>query len=339
MAGLRLWWVMNPLRRSWSTLGLALGLALVAMPLVACGGSSSTGDGGPAIVDAGFTEDGDPGGPDAGPPQNPLTGIGAVELVEEGFQFTEGPQWRETTGDLLFTDISANQIKRYVPGGAVTTFRDGTQGANGLAVDGDGVLHAAVGGGKNVSRVEDEAFVALVDDFEGDAFNSPNDLVIADDGTIYFTDPPFNGLGPLGFAGVFRLAPAGALHVEDERPASARPNGLALSPDGSVLYVADTTGKVARYAVGADGALGEPADLADAPNGDGMAVDAAGNLFVTASDGVRVFAPDGTAWGTIAVPRQPSNCAFGDADHRTLYITARQGLYKVRLAGPGLPTR
>ena len=138
---------------------------------------------------------------------------------------------------------------------------------------------------------------------------------------------------------MFRVAPNGALTAEWEGAKSSRPNGVVLSPDERTLYVADTTGGVMAFDVNEDGSLhGERPFVAVLPNADGMAVDTGGNLFVATTTGVQVFDPAGDLWGTIEVPdgRVPANCAFGGNDARTLYITARQALYRVAMAHPGL---
>ena len=271
---------------------------------------------------------------------NPLVGAGDVELVDGGYQFTEGPQWRDAEGDLVFTDIPANTIFRYVPGGsAPVSLRMPSEMANGLAIAPDGALWAAEHGSRTVTRDA----VAMATMFEGSRLNSPNDVVIATDGTAYFTDPPF-GIGDqpdeLTFMGVFRLSGT-TLTAEHRGGLAERPNGIGLSPDGARLYVAySNDGVVYRFGIQADGSLGsrEP-HATTSGSADGLAIDGAGNVFVTSSSGVEVFAPDGSKWGTIAVPEQPANCAFGDADHKTLYITARTSLYRVRLAAAGEPTR
>jgi gluconolactonase len=294
-------------------------------------------DGDPAAVDAPPGSDTSIDAPDFG---DPLAGIGAVEMVQGGFQFTEGPQWREAEQDLVFTDIPANTIFRYPPGGAPVALVNPSNNANGLAVDGNGALLAAEHGMRRVSR--EGAAVAAT--FEGKRLNSPNDLIVAGDGTIYFTDPPYGiseNQSELNFSGVFRVAPDGTLTAEHRGPLSARPNGIGLSPDGATLYVADTVdGNVYKFPIQVGGALGAREVFAPTAGGtDGLAIDTGGNVFVTSNAGVEVFAPSGARWGAIAVPMKPANCAFGDADHRTLYITARTTLFRVRLAHPGLPRR
>lgn len=283
---------------------------------------------------------------DAGGAIDPLEGIGEVTLLDDGFMFTEGPLWLPEDGVLLFSDVPGDTIFRIAPGGDAEVFRMPSGNANGLALDQDGLLLAAEHGNRRVSRSPiDGAPVDVATVYEGDRLNSPNDITVRSDGTIYFTDPPF-GIAPgqeeLDFHGVFRIPAAGGDPiVEWEGDVDTnRPNGLVLSLDAKHLYVADSqAGEVRRFTVAEDGALAleEAPFIADIGTPDGMELDTLGNLFIAAADGVRVYAPDGTPWGTITVPQQPSNVAFGGADYRTLYITARTAVYQVQLANPGRP--
>ena len=276
---------------------------------------------------------------------DPLEGIGAVELVEDGFEFTEGPTWREAERRLLFSDIPGNMIFELTPPDAIAVFRPSSGNANGLDSDVDGLLLAAEHGNRRVSRtLSDGTIVDVASEYLGDPLNSPNDIAVRSDGTIYFTDPPY-GIDPvteqvLDFNGVFRVAPDGELTAEWMGAKSTRPNGLVLSPDERILYVSDTTGGLTMaFDVDPDGSLsGERPFVDDVSSPDGMAIDTGGNLFVTTSLGVRVYDPEGKPWGTIEVPngRVPANCAFGGDDARTLYITAREALYEVSLVHPGL---
>lgn len=302
--------------------------------LAACGGD----DGGTPAIDASVMDEMVPA--DA-PMFDPLAGIGTVETVQGGYIFTEGPQWREATSDLVFSDINGNTIYRYTGTGtgAPVVHKMPSNMSNGLAIDGAGKLVAAEHGSRSVTRDG----TAIASTFETKQLNSPNDVIVAADGTIYFTDPPYGLPGgtpsALGFMGVFRIAPDGTLTAERRGAMNERPNGIGIAPDGKTVYVADTAdGKLYRYAVGAGGMLGERQLFATTAGGpDGLAIDTGGNVFVTTSGGVEVFAPSGTRWGNIATPMQPANCAFGGADHETLYITARTTLYRVKLANPGLP--
>lgn len=267
-------------------------------------------------------------GPDAAP-YNPVEGLGNVERIQAGFMFTEGPQW---VGDkLLFTDIPANTIYQYATG-AVTQFKMPSGNANGLAFD-NGALFAAQHGTRTVTKDA----IPIASMFEGKKLNSPNDVIVADDGTVYFTDPPYGipqgQQQELSFNGVYALSGT-TLTALHRGATSERPNGIGLSLDSKTLYVADTSDG-GLYTI--DLATKQRAKLAMTAGGaDGLAIDGQGNVFVTSTAGVEVFSPSGTKWGTITVPRKPTNCAFGDSDLQTLYITAQDSVFKVRLAHPGL---
>ena len=313
----------------------SLFVALV-VALVACGGDDGS------TLDAS-----DGGGPDGGGPDaaavDPLDGVGAVTLIDDGYQFVEGPQWRGATGDLVFSDIPAATIYRWVPGGgAPTVFRAASGNSNGLALDPDGVLVACEHGNRRLARGDGATPTTIVERYQGARLNSPNDAIIRADGTIYFTDPPYGISDPqreLGFMGTFRVAPDGAITPVRRGELDERPNGIALSPDARVLYVGDAAHALVRaYDVARDGTTsGERTFTTTATTPDGLAVDRAGNVFVTTAAGVEVYGADARRWGVIAIPQQPANVGFGGADHRTLFVTARTALYQVELRGAGLP--
>lgn len=320
---------------------------VLASALIAfgCGGDDAPGsDAATFATDA--ARDGAQGLPDAAsvdawPKTDPLTGIGTVTPVATSFMFTEGPVWRAADGVLLFSDIPANTIYRLTPPDTIDTFRADSGNSNGLAEDTAGLLLAAEHGNRRVSRtLANGTVVEVAARYQGMRLNSPNDIAVRSDGTIYFTDPPYginSGDRELDFNGVFRVNLGGVLTAEWEGSTTSRPNGIALSPDESTLYVADTVGPVRAYDVATDGTLSGERTFSDqVSTGDGICIDVAGNVFVTSSTGVRAFAPDGTDWGTITVPQAPANCAFGGVDARTLYITARSGLYRVSMTIPGL---
>ena len=281
-----------------------------------------------------------------------------IEKLAGGFGFAEGPVWMPG-GYLLFSDIPHNVIRRWQPGGAVSVFREksgfsgeraGLAGSNGLTLDKQGRLVVCEHGNRRVSRLEKDGRVTiLADRFEGKRLNSPNDAVYKSDGALYFTDPPY-GLAKqdddpakeLKFCGIYRLA-GGKLQLLYQD--LTRPNGLAFSPDEKYLYVAnsDAARKIwMRFEVRPDGTLANGKVFHDVTSQtadglpDGMKVDRRGNVYGTGPGGVWVISPEGKHLGTIQPPEVPANCAWGDADGRTLYMTARTGLYRIRLnvAGP-----
>jgi gluconolactonase len=274
-----------------------------------------------------------------------------VELLATGFAFTEGPVWR---GDhLLFSDIPSNRIIRFEmleEGPAISTFRYPTGNSNGQTLDGQGRLITCEHATRRVTRTEpDGSITVLAARFETRRLSSPNDVVVSNDGTIYFTDPPFGLTNQtrdkqLPYNGVFKVGADGngmALLVDDLE----RPNGLAFSPDGKTLYVADTAPKVINaYPVNGDGTLGAGKLFAELPSNegeiggpDGFKVDVEGNIYSSGPSGMWIFSPDGTLLGRINTPEVPANCAWGDSDWRSLYMTSRTGLYRMRVNVPGLP--
>lgn len=268
-----------------------------------------------------------------------------VEPIATGFKFTEGPVWHPD-GFLLFSDIPANIIYKWQPNHEPIIFRKPSNKANGNTLDLEGRLVSGEHELRRVSRTEkDGNVITLASEYKGKKLNSPNDLVVKSDGSIYFTDPPYGIKSEeeeLGFSGVYRLAPDGTLTllIDD----FIRPNGIAFSPDETKLYVNDSeAGHIRVFNVKAEGILagGEIfAELKDSSQEgvpDGMKVDQEGNIYSTGPGGVWVFSPTGELLGIIEVPEAPANLAWGDGDYQTLYITARNSLYRIRLNIPGVP--
>jgi gluconolactonase len=300
-----------------------------------------------------------------------------IETLGTGYKWSEGPVWYRPGGFLLFSDVPSNTIHRWKAGEGVTPFMSPSglageipagireAGANGLAIDEAGQwagagywgpdvsffsLIMADSGTRAIARVDvaTKKKVILADRFEGKRFNSCNDLAIAANGAIYFTDPPYglaegdtSPLRELDFNGVFRLGTDGRVTVIDR--SLHRPNGVALSPDQRTLYVAMSDEKrphILAYALGEDGGvIGEArilcdfsAELARKLPGlpDGLKVAKSGHLFVTAPGGVYVLTPQGKKLGLIATGKATANCAFGE-DGKTLFLTSHDTLAKVRL--------
>jgi gluconolactonase len=265
------------------------------------------------------------------------------ELVQEGFVFTEGPLGTPD-GELCFSDIRPNRIYRLDPSGKIELVRENTNGANGLALTREGDLLAAEGAGKRISkRTRDGTVTTVTEGIAGKPFLAPNDLLVDTKGGIYITDPGPRPVEPGRICYVYYL-PAGAKEpiVIDDK--IARPNGLTLTRDGKTLIVNDTIGStVYAYEVQGDGSVKNKrtfAQLRDIPEGkesgaDGMALDREDRVYITTLTGVQVFDAAGKYLGTIKVPRQPANAAFGGPDKRVLYITAREGLYRVNTLAQG----
>ena len=272
-----------------------------------------------------------------------------VERLATGFQFTEGPVWNVRGGFLVFSDIPANRMSRWSPTDGISEFRFPSGKSNGLTLDRKGRLIACEHATRRVSRTEEDGtIVTIASHLNGKKLNSPNDVVVKSDGSVYFTDPPY-GLNPvfgtleppeLPFFGVYRLSPDGndlKLLVDDSVP-----NGLAFSPDESLLYVADTEMNHVRvFDVTDDGGTKNGRIFAEMPGEplapDGMKVDIEGNVYVTGKGGIWVLDPEGKRLGVIPVPELPANLCWGDNDWKTLYITARTSIYRVRLNISGVP--
>jgi gluconolactonase len=283
-----------------------------------------------------------------------------VERVAGGFAFVEGPVWARD-GALLFSDIPANAIVRLTPGGPPAIFRQpsgytGAEtrapgshiGSNGLALDRQGRLLICEHGDRRVTRLEPDGRVTIVADrYDGKRLNSPNDVTVRSDGSIYFTDPPYglprqaqDPAKELPFSGIYRVADGTVQLLAQDL---AFPNGIGFSPDERVLYVANSDPSRRlwmRYDVRADGTLGAGSVFYDASGEtargipDGLTIDAAGNVFGTGPGGVLIISPAGKLLGRIELPEPPANAGWGE-DGMTLYMTARTSVYRVRVVGGG----
>ncbi len=282
-----------------------------------------------------------------------------IEVLSEGHEWVEGPVWVPALQSILYSDIPNNAVYRWSEGETASLWlqpagytgdvpREGESGSNGLALDSEGRLVLAQHGDRRIARLNapwdapEANFETLVGEYDGMRLNSPNDVAPRSNGDLYFTDPPYGLAGgndpqELDFQGVYRLAASGELTllVDDLN----RPNGIAFSPDQSILYVASSDGAnqpvVMAYDVQADGGIDNARVFFDSW-GDGMAVDQQGNIYLTGpGGGVLIINADGEHLGTIHAPPRTSNATFG-GDGSTLFITANTRLVRVRLNVKGM---
>jgi len=258
----------------------------------------------------------------------------SIEKVDAGFRFTEGPVWSRE-GFLLFSDVPNNHIRKLVPGERSVIFREDSHGANGNTYDAQGRLYSCESKTRRVVRMDKKGKMeVLAEKWEGKRLNAPNDIVVRKDGHIYFTDPAFGDQADtreLSFYGVYHITPKGAMSLI-AKPAG-RPNGIAFSPNGRILYVDNSDDRNVRaYDVDRNGEVSNERVVVSNIDGvpDGMKVDEKGNLYITAK-GIAVYTPEGKLLQNIELSETPANCAFGDPDFQTLYITARTSLYRIRL--------
>ncbi len=280
--------------------------------------------------------------------ESPISGIGPVgeiRLIQGGFRFTEGPA-ADDQGNLYFTDIPNNRIHKLDAQGKISVFAEPSNHANGLMfvrskgqlyaceMDGQLVAHSPLNGKRQV----------LAGLYKGKRFNAPNDLVIDRVGGVYFTDPSYRSPQPLpqGKLAVYYLTADGEVsRLIDDLP---NPNGVILSPDEKTLYVVPSgQAEMMAYPVQSPGQLGPGkvfCRLKQPPGqsgrgGDGLTIDTQGNLYITSSVGLQVFSPAGKHLGIITFPQQPANVTFGGRQNHTLYVTARKGLYSVKMQTTG----
>ena len=260
--------------------------------------------------------------------------------------FLEGPVWLKATRTLVFSDIPGDELKQWTAAAGVTTFRKPSGNANGNITNLAGQLLTCEHTGRRVSiQAKDGTVKTLVDSFEGKKLNSPNDVAVRADGTIWFTDPEY-GLKTNPTTKQKEDKQQAGNYVYRHDPKSGKttavvkdfvqPNGLAFSPDGKKLYVADSGAPrhIRSFDVATDGTLSGGAVFCTIDKGgpDGIRVDRDGRVWSSAGDGVQIFAPNGTRIGKIPVPESPANLCFGGDDGKTLFITARKSLYSVTVA-------
>lgn len=279
----------------------------------------------------------------------PFAPDAAIERIATGFVFTEGALWHGEQSFLLFSDIIGNQMHRWDAEHGLSSFRQPSHMANGNTWDRQGRLLTCEHATSRVTRTgHDGLITVLASHFEDRALNSPNDIVVKSDGAVYFTDPIFGRRSPHGVprepeldhSSVYRLDPAsGALTRLS--PRLEQPNGLCFSLDESLMYVNDSPRKqIHVFPVMTDGSLGEGRLFATLPGEepgvpDGMKVDLAAHIYCCGPGGIHVLTAQGHRIARIRFPEKACNFAFGDADLRTLYVTACTSVYRMRLGVPG----
>lgn len=286
-----------------------------------------------------------------------VMGNAPVKQLATGFDWVEGPVWFGDAGCLLFSDIPNNRIMRWTPGAGVSIYREPSNYTNGHTRDRQGRLISCEHGTRRVTRTEhDGAITVLADSFEGHRLNSPNDVVVKSDGSVWFSDPHYGIMTNYeGFKSEQEL-PCNVYRVDPSTGAIAAvvtdmvcPNGVAFSPDESLLYVADTakmfdaegTRHIRVYDVakgGFDVENGRHFHTVDPGCSDGFRLDSDGNIWTSAADGVHCISPAGTRLGKILVPELVSNVCFGGRAKHELYITATTSLYRVTLNRAGVQT-
>lgn len=283
--------------------------------------------------------------------------IADVELLYDGCRWAEGPVWFADHGALVWSDIPNQRLLRWIEGQGVSVFRSRTEFVNGNTRDRQGRLVSCEHGGRRVIRLEpDGSITTIADRHDGKRLNSPNDVVVKSDGSIWFTDPTYGidsdyeghaAPSEIGASNVYRIDPADgtvAAVVTD----MVQPNGIAFSLDERILYVADTGAShvpglpatIRAYDVAADGkSLGPGRTFATCESGlfDGFRLDRLGNVWASSGDGVRCYAPDGTPIGVVPVPEVVSNLCFGGPNRNRLYITAQTSLYAIFVKIGGAP--
>ena len=266
-----------------------------------------------------------------------------VQLVKEGFAFTEGPVPTRDGGIYFSGLLTSDRVHRLAPSGEITVLREQANSAGGLAMNRGGELFAVETNAKRITKYVGGKVTVVTEGSPEKPLLAPNDLILDSKGGIYFTDPGPRPVVAGRIVYVYYLAPGGRqpIIIDDK---IARPNGITLTTDGKTLLVDDTVGEtIFAYDIQLDGTVKNRrpfAQLHDIPigqnsGGDGMALDRDNRLYVASLTGVQIFDKTGRYLGTIPVSRQPSNVAFSGSDKKTLFITAREGLYKLRMLASG----
>ncbi|WP_020469235.1 SMP-30/gluconolactonase/LRE family protein [Zavarzinella formosa] len=279
---------------------------------------------------------------------DPIKGLGPVgpsKKLHTGFQFTEGPV-ADATGAVYFTDIPNERIHRIGLDDKLSIFREKSNHANGLKINGAGELVACEMDGQVAAySIDGRNRRVIADKFNGKRFNAPNDLVADSAGGYYFTDPDYSAPKPLpqGVRTVYYVAVDGKVTrlIAKDLP---NPNGITLSPDEKTLYVIPSLStKMLAYALEGPGKLGESRIFCElkqdeakkVTGGDGLTVDQKGNLYITTASGLQVFDPTGKLLGIISVPEQPANVTFGGKEFKTLYVAAKTSIYTIPMEVAG----
>lgn len=265
-------------------------------------------------------------------------GLIKLDLVAKGYTYTEGPAWSKD-GYLIFSDTPGDKLLKWEPGHEVEVYREDAHGPCGNAFDSQGRLYTCETRARRVTRTDKKGTIEVIaDKFEGKRLNAPNDIVVSRNDQVYFTDPAFGSQQDnreLDFYGVYHLSPKGALRVI-ARP-KGRPNGIALSPNGRVLYVANSDEhNVRAYDLDRAGDASNERVLISSIAGvpDGIRVDEKGNLWIAAA-GIAIYSPQGKLLHRMEVHGIPSNLTFGEGDLQSLFITARGNVYRARVDAKG----
>jgi gluconolactonase len=260
-----------------------------------------------------------------------------VQLLADGFIFTEGPI-ADAQGNVYFSDIPANRIHLWTTQGELQTFRENTNGTNGLFFNADWELYGCEGGAGRISKMDADGNVEVViEQYQGAAFNSPNDLWIDADGGIYFTDPRYGdeSNNPQDGYHVYYLAP-GADNAERIIDDLVKPNGIIGTRDGRTLYVADHLGnQTFAYDISAPGQVSNKRLIA-AQGSDGVTLDEYGNLYLTGGNNITVYSPTGEQLASMEFPLAPANMTFGGPQRDVLFVTARSSLFALQMNVKGM---